>query len=348
MAVSSSWADVSDRDRYRANAIDPCRGRRRQGADDDVVERTVRGDDTPAVVEIRAVVDERSAVDVGHPSPGRHQHRLRPAGVPDLRPAARVHVEVALGGGDQADLEAHAADVHLVGDLQGALGGVDAARAVRLRSDEPDPGRLGQGRRSQGGAGAVGRLHPGAVAHHPGKDAVLRGWAMAPTAGRPSTARPIMTHEPDVAEDEIAGAIDGSTIQTRERPSREPSSGISSERTTSSGNAATRRLTMRVLAARSASVTGSLPALLSIWSFWPWNPRTTTAASRAMRAAVATSRSKAFMSSLPHGRPSQRRRPASSTSPAMTGRRAMARTGMRSPIRSERRRSGRGGASPSR
>ncbi len=56
----------------------------------------------------------------------------------------------------------------------------------------------------------------------------------------------------------------GSTIQMRRRPSRARVSGTSSERIVSSGKAAVSRWRISVLAALSASVTGSLPALLSM------------------------------------------------------------------------------------
>ena len=56
----------------------------------------------------------------------------------------------------------------------------------------------------------------------------------------------------------------GSTIQIRLRPIRAPESGTSSDRTTSLGKAAVSRSRISVLAALSASVTGSLPDLLSI------------------------------------------------------------------------------------
>ena len=58
----------------------------------------------------------------------------------------------------------------------------------------------------------------------------------------------------------------GSTIQTRGLPRRSPVSGISSDRTTSSGNASRRRATISALAAWSASVTGSSPALTCTFS----------------------------------------------------------------------------------
>ena len=83
----------------------------------------------------------------------------------------------------------------------------------------------------------------------------------------------------------------GSTIQTRARPRREPSSGISSDSTTSSGNSARSLATISALAAWSALVTGSSPALLSTISLPP--PRkvvTSAAASTAMARAISSSR----------------------------------------------------------
>ena len=97
----------------------------------------------------------------------------------------------------------------------------------------------------------------------------VSGCATAPTIGRPSTQSPIITTNPVSPRMKSLVPSIGSTIQMRERPIRAPVSGISSERIVSLGKAAASRPTMSALAARSASVTGSLPALLSMTSFFP-------------------------------------------------------------------------------
>ena len=96
------------------------------------------------------------------------------------------------------------------------------------------------------------------------------GWPTAPTAGRPSTARPIMTTNPDSPRTKSRVPSIGSTIHTRGFPRRSPVSGSSSDSTTSSGNASCRRATISALAAWSASLTGSSPAFVSTCSLVPW------------------------------------------------------------------------------
>jgi len=122
----------------------------------------------------------------------------------------------------------------------------------------------------------------------------LVGWNTTPTIGRCATHSPIITAKPSLPRMKSLVPSIGSTYQTRGAVRRARSSADSSLTTQSAGNAARSPATIRSDAARSATVTGSSPALCSTPSAAGPRSRIATArapASRASWLAISISRS---------------------------------------------------------
>ena len=150
-------------------------------------------------------------------------------------------------------------------DLQRLLDGVDARRAVRLRRDQPDARRL---RSASTCAAACARPEasstPGAGADR--ARVHLLGQRVSRPRRPPGARRREADHhhEAVVAQDEVARAVDridhpdARSAQARAGRRASPRTGRRRR-----GTPSRRRATISALAAWSASVTGSSPALLS-------------------------------------------------------------------------------------